>query len=328
MYQPTPVNKGLCGEDSTGAGLMNFCVIITHDYGDYADALAASLQQALGGFRLYTLVIGGPVPKFRSRNIVPLEIEDVQHPTIDALKRKYLSVGRSDEFRWSMKSVFLSHLLDQGIEKVVFVDPDICFFADPAFLFDQLDRARVLLTPHWRCPNPTHDESNFRILQTDGLFNAGFVGVSQGAQAALKWWGEACLYRCDVCPSEGFFVDQAYLDMMPIYFEDVEIVRHRGCNVANWNLSENTRELIDGRVLIRGHDPVIFIHFTASTIRGILDGRDAHLRPHLDQWFRWRGVGESEYDRYLTVTADSGETDSLFWRGVRKARRYVSGAVL
>ena len=38
----------------------------------------------------------------------------------------------------------------------------------------------------------------------------------------------------------------------------------------------------DGQVCINGKDPVVFIHFTKSTIRGIVKGEDALLAPFLD----------------------------------------------
>jgi len=272
---------------------MNFCTIITADYASYPDSLAASLDELGCEFRLFTLVTGSDVPRFRSQKIVSLQVDDVPDPMTDALKEKYFDVGRADEFRWSMKSVLMLHLLeDIGLERVIFVDPDVAFFSDPSFLFDGLTRARVLLTPHWRCPDPGRDPWNFADLQTNGLFNAGFIGVSRGSEPALRWWSGVCLYRCDKRPEEGLFDDQAYLDLMPVYFEGVEILRHRGCNVANWNLSENRRVIADDGSVRVGGDPLVFIHFTQSTIRGILNGEDEKLRAHLDRWIGWAPKGD------------------------------------
>ena len=85
-------------------------------------------------------------------------------------------------------------------------------------------------------------------------------------------------------PERGLFVDQAYLDLLPIYFESVKILRHRGCNVANWNQIECQREENQPGVITINGFPLVFIHFTASTIRGIEAGDDPLLRDHLARY--------------------------------------------
>jgi hypothetical protein len=184
-----------------------------------------------------------------------------------------------------MKAVFLNYLIEHAErEKVIYADNDIYFFNDYNFLFDELDRNTVILMPHWRVCDPTVDPVNFFSLYTSGLYNAGCVGVNKNAVAALRWWAQACLYICEKDASKGQFDDQAHLNLLPIYFEDVAIIKHRGCNVANWNQVECERVQKDGSVLINGKDPVVFIHFTRSTIRGILKGNDALLKPFLEEY--------------------------------------------
>ena len=91
-----------------------------------------------------------------------------------------------------------------------------------------------------------------------------------------------CEYACEKDREKGLFDDQIYLNILPVYFENVGIIRHRGCNVANWNQVECRRTIQnDGTVLINGLYPVIFIHFTASTIKGILNGSDSALISYL-----------------------------------------------
>jgi hypothetical protein len=196
------------------------------------------------------------------------------------LQEKY---GRQDMdcFRWSMKSVFLKALLEEA-DQAFFVDPDTCFFGPFGFLNDELAGNSVLLTPHWRSSRPAADERNFGLLRLDGLFNAGFVGATRAGIPALEWWAEACEYRCARDRSRGFWNDQGYLDLLPVYFEGVRILRHKGCNVADWNRVECPRSAgPDGSVQIAGEWPLVFVHFTRSTVRGIREGRDPVLAPPL-----------------------------------------------
>jgi hypothetical protein len=72
---------------------------------------------------------------------------------------------------------------------------------------------------------------------------------------------------------------------MPIFFDGVYSLKHRGCNVANWNRLECRREKqVDGTVQINDQYPIVFIHFTKSTITGILTGEDASLMPYFKKF--------------------------------------------
>jgi hypothetical protein len=301
-----------------------FCTIITKSHLGYAEALAKSLHAYDDEFLLYALVVDSDQRDKSRPGFTVLSLPEVNCELSGLLARRYLKFGKHDEFRWSMKSVLLLHLLGmEKVRKVIFVDPDIAFFNDPSFLFDLLDGNSVLLTPHWRCNDPSRDPANFRMLMSEGHFNAGFVAVSAGAEEALEWWARICLARCERARSEGLFVDQSYLNLLPVYFDKVQIIRHRGCNVANWNLEMNRRELVDGEVKINGNDPVVFIHFTNSTIRGILRGEDGHLRPHLVQWLKWRDVGLESVAHLATPPAAGGVSGGRR-SGVHRARKRLS----
>ena len=172
-----------------------------------------------------------------------------------------------------------------GRDKIIFVDGDIFFYSDFSFIYDRLDDASVLLTPHWRSRDPHLDPSNFQDMLNQGIYNAGFIAVHERALPALDWWAKVCAYKCAIEPSKGFFGDQTYLNLMHVYFEGVEILKHQGCNVANWNRHECQRVKSENdEVLINGRYPVVFIHFTGSTIRGIVRGNDGLLGKYVQTY--------------------------------------------
>ncbi len=186
-------------------------------------------------------------------------------------------------FRWSMKSVFIKYLLQkQNFDKVIFTDSDIFFFHDYNFLFNELESNDVLITPHWRTSNPNIDAANFITLYTSGLYNGGFFAANKNAIAALDWWSMSCVFTCEKNRLNGQFGDQSHLNLLPIYFDNVKIIKHRGCNVANWNLVECKRTKTNDTILINNEYPIVFIHFTNSTIRGIESGEDKNLEEFLD----------------------------------------------
>ncbi len=266
-----------------------FCTIITASHLDYALALHFSLLQFEAEAPFYVLITDelpedkldwAQLPQFKLLKLSSFNANEQAKAIIE----KYREAP--DFMRWSLKSVLMLYLLeDLSFDEVVFLDCDLCFYEELSPIKQQLSRASVLLSPHWRSRDPISDPANFRLNFTDGMYNGGFVGASQAGIEALKWWRDACLYRCERTREEGLYVDQKYLDIMPAQFQGTQINHHRGCNVANWNLSENTRTKGEnGEILIRGKWPIIFIHYSGSTVRGILKGEDPLLRSHFDQW--------------------------------------------
>jgi hypothetical protein len=211
----------------------------------------------------------------------------------------------------------MSYLLENGFAKVLYVDADIFFFQAYDFLFEALDSASVILTPHWNNADPLVNELSFVSLFTCGIFNAGFVGAGRGGLPALQWWSRACHYKMGMLPLQGIYDDQRYLDVLPVKFENVQIIRHRGCNVATWNQRECKRIPVNGKVLINGTYPVIFIHMNRMLVTEILKGHDELLRPYLDEFrktFEEEGARLNDFIRDIDKYAAAGRIMKLKWQ--------------
>ena len=101
-------------------------------------------------------------------------------------------------------------------------------------------------------------EANFKV----GLYNAGFFAANKHAADALKWWADCCLYNMTKSTWRGMFDDQKYLDLLPIKFNGVKILKHLGCNLAGWNyadysITQNTKN----DIVINEKEALVFIHF-------------------------------------------------------------------
>lgn len=262
------------------------CTIITSNYLPYAVTLFHSLRQHVEKVNLYVLIIDDGES---DRSILPeedlhlLHISDLLNfgPT-DILLNKYQN--RPDALRWSMKPVLIQYLLEQGHEKVIFTDCDIYFINNGNFLFDELEDAAILLSPHWTTPDPQERESDFLAFFNFGAYNAGFIGATRKGIPALKWWAEACLYRIEVNHQEGLHNDQKYLDALPVFFEEVKILRHKGCNISFWNQQVCQRKIVNGQLMINGSYPVVFIHFNKNYIPELLEGNDREVFPYFEEF--------------------------------------------
>lgn len=229
-----------------------FCTISTFHHLYKAYALADSL--AVFDCKLIVLLVDGAVEKtLKHQNISFLGLKDLTVDGSSSIIDKY--ARNQDKLRWALKPVLLLELLKTH-DKIVYVDNDIFFFNSPQFLFDELGDFSILLTPHFYPASPKKNqtwlEANFRI----GLYNAGFIAVNINAIDALEWWRDCCLYEIKKSYWRGLFDDQKYLDLFPILFNGVKILKNRGCNLAGWNDEVSLEK-----------DQLIFVHFNTFTIK-------------------------------------------------------------
>src|SRR4030095_5777246 len=296
-----------------------FFTIITADYYPYAVALYKSLKKYDPNVLLQVFVTDSEPPPHQNNDLSGLKIIPVktlqEYSFIENLYRKYAHIDMNF-FRWSLKPVLICYLLENGFEKVFFTDCDIFFFHDYHFLFDELNESDVILTPHWHNANPLTDENSFVHLLTSGMFNAGFIGANRGGVPALQWWADACHFKMGVFKSLGIHDDQRYLDVLPVKFENVKIIRHKGCNLSSGNDEECKRELINGSVLINGQYPIIFIHFSPTMAKQILKGHDPLLLPYFNQYkrvFEESGYRLSDFIQKIDTYASPNALKKVKW---------------
>lgn len=261
--------------------MNTFCTIITADHLPLAKALEASLKQH-GSTGLQVLVVDAEESSRDQPGI--LHLDDLVHaPFFKEIEKKYAHTNK-DHFRWALKPVLIGHLLEKAFEKVIFLDPDLFFVNRYNFLFDLLDQNSILLTPHWADLDVINSEDSVLSVLRNGLFNAGFVAASRKGLPAIQWWAGMCHYKMERRQELGIYDDQKYLDMLPVQFEEVLVLKNQGCNLASWNIQTCRREMQNGKLLINGRYEPVFIHFAKDTIANILNRNDAFLRPYLDEY--------------------------------------------
>lgn len=170
------------------------------------------------------------------------------------------------EFCTAVKGTMMRMLLEQGADKVVYLDPDIAVFESLQLVVDALDTHDVVITPHQLAP----DEKHHAIVDNEicsmrfGIYNLGFVAVANRGSGIqfTDWWEKRLLGWCHDNVAGGIFVDQKWCDHVPGLFDKVLVLRDPGCNVASWNLSQRRITVNDsGRVESNGV-PLRFFHFT------------------------------------------------------------------
>jgi len=264
-----------------------FGTIITADYLHYALALNDSLLK-FQTIPLYVLIVDRKIDQTPVKKTFPniniLYLDDIQKTKLaHKIITKYQGVN-DDALRWSLKPVLLNYLTNK-YQKAIYLDCDLYFFNDFEFVFEELDHNNILITPHWRNKSPGTKCNSFEFLFSQGLYNAGFVACNKKAKIVMDWWAKCCEYKCEKILNIGIYDDQAYLNLIPIYFDNIKILKHQGCNVAEWNYEECARIKIGkGEVLINGIYPIVFVHFTKQTIYDIKIRKDILLTTHLTEF--------------------------------------------
>jgi hypothetical protein len=300
--------------------MHTFCTIITTNYFPKALALYKSLAKYNSEVELHVLVADNETPPGIAadfRKIKIITIADLEgFSLVKDLYNKYAHIN-IDNFRWSMKPVFASWLLENGCDKLIYADCDMFFVNDYKFLFDELDSHAFILTPHWHNTDPLFNKESFLSNFTSGIFSAGFFGATKDGLPALTWWANACHFMMGNNISLGVHDDQRYLDIVPVVFGNTKIVRHRGCNIGSWNHKESSRSEINGEILINKRYPVIFIHFDEMLVSEILKGHDPFLSRYLNEYkkvFDESGFTLNNYITTLDLEVKAGTLRKLKWK--------------
>lgn len=165
------------------------------------------------------------------------------------------------ELSYAATPLLIGHLLEAGLEGVLFLKQETLVLDRLDPLFEMLDRHTVLLTPHLLEPAGGGDvlERERNVLRA-GVYNGGVAGLARGAEArqVVRWWQEKTRRLCLLDVEHGLHYEQRWLDFVPGMAPGCGIVRDPGINVGHWNLAERRIEVRGGRVTACGAPCRIF----------------------------------------------------------------------
>jgi glycosyltransferase involved in cell wall biosynthesis len=243
------------------------CTICCNNYLAHATVLARSFLRHHPAGRFVIALADRVHPDVaypRDPRISVIETATLGIPAFDTVAFKYDVL----EFNTAVKPYLLETLLRRhGVERLLFLDPDILVLSPLHELFDALGRTPLLLTPHIRAPYADdHHPREIDILRA-GTFNLGFVGVAAHHQTwdLLAWWQARLYDGCTRAIDAGYFVDQKWMDLAPSLFPDHLVIRDGGCNAAYWNLHDRVIERRDDVYLADGA-PLRFFHFSGVDV--------------------------------------------------------------
>ena len=263
----------------------------TFSYLSRARILAQTLKAAHPDWVLWALILDEPPPNF-DYSICEHEFDRIFNAKQLPFPRFNAWIFKHDivEACTAVKGQMLVHLLEEGADKVVYLDPDIAVFHPLDEIERQLDRSSIILTPHQVDPNASEAAviDNELTSMQYGIFNLGFVAVcnDENGRAFAKWWAEQLYRACYADVENGIFTDQKYCDLVPALFADVFVVRDPGCNMASWNLSRRNMKITQDGTITVNDSPLKFYHFTKIGSAGDVM-TDRYARENIEVYEVW-----------------------------------------
>jgi hypothetical protein len=186
---------------------------------------------------------------------IPIKLADLESADPELLASK--TTRSRVEYYWTCGPAFISYVFDQypDITLLTYIDSDLYFFSAPDPIFEELEESSIGIIEH-RFPLRHSDRNRF------GIYNVGWLTFRRDhdGQQCVRWWRERCIDWCFDYVDGGRFGDQKYLDDWPVRFNRVRVIRHKGANLAPWNLA-NYSVTERGANFMVDDDALIFFHF-------------------------------------------------------------------
>jgi len=196
-----------------------------------------------------------------------IEAKDISIPAYEDMAFKYNLI----ELSTALKPFFYEYLFDRfQYQKIIYFDPDIYVYGSLIPLFDALDDHFMILTPHIiklsMIDRGSKPENDFLI---NGTYNLGFVAFNRSyeALAVLRWWKTRLKDKAYIDRTEGLFVDQKWMNLVPCFYDKgVFVSKNPGHNVAHWNMHERKLSCSQDHYLVDGW-PLVFFHFSGFDLQ-------------------------------------------------------------
>jgi glycosyltransferase involved in cell wall biosynthesis len=288
------------------------CTIIAKNYLSMARVLAESWNQFHPNSPLFVLLLDSPRGYFdpELEPFKTVEITELGVPNLEGFLFKYAILEAST----AVKPYLLRYLFQtQGIQKLLYLDPDIQLLSSLSTLRDYLDDYNILLTPHLTNPLPSDGQhpTDHSIMQS-GSYNLGFLGLRNGeiTRNLLDWWCEKLYHHCVVAIEKNLFVDQRWMDMVPGFYPGVRICREPGYNIAYWNVHERHVEGNPGTYTVNGK-PAYFFHYSGYDV-----DEPQKVSKHQTRYKRVSDLGETRhlYARYRQRVLANGWNETKNWK--------------
>ncbi len=264
--------------------------LCSNNYFAQALILAESFLLHNPGFEFYVGLIDQKSDdiNYQQFNVTVLPVADIE-PDIYDLAIKYNII----ELNTAVKPHYFLHFINTlKASEIFYLDPDICIYQPFDELSLLLESNDILLTPHILTPIPLDGKTPFENdFLNFGLYNLGFLGlkVTDNTISMLRWWKERTYTYGYHQLAKGLFVDQLWMNLVPILFKRALVIDHPGYNIGPWNLHERFLSKNEGSYYVNSQSLLFFYHFSNldpsdnTKVHSVLNRYTLNNRPDLKE---------------------------------------------
>lgn len=236
-----------------------FCTYFDRNYLLRGIALYHSMRKHCAPFHFWMLCMDvesfETLSKMDLPHVTLISLVDFEMGDADLLKAK--SNRMIFEYYFTCTPSLCLYILDnfQEVNMITYVDSDLYFFSNADSVYDEIGDHSIAIIEHRFTPK-LHSKVCY------GIYNVGLLSFRRDENGvnALRWWRDKCNEWCYDRVEEGRFADQKYLDDWPIRFKNLIILKHKGANLAPWNI-ENYKILFQKDRIFVDDQPLVFYHF-------------------------------------------------------------------
>jgi hypothetical protein len=189
-----------------------------------------------------------------------IELKNIGLNYLDELADRY----STRELCTAVKPSFFKYFFSRNYETVVYLDPDILVYHPFETMEKELISHDIIITPHTLSQMDDENEQQEETLLNAGIYNLGFIAIknSNVGKEMTEWWEKRLRKKAFINFEKGLFTDQIWINLVPIFYQNVKILLDKGYNVAYWNLHERFIKKINGNYFINEAHPLVFFHFS------------------------------------------------------------------
>lgn len=248
------------------------CTIATKSHVSIAVAALASYARHNPGTQLFLLLIDsnrdcyGDYLQVDSDSVIELLYLS---ELVDEADLTYLSFAYN-AFELCCAARPILHAYLYGLEDLdtwLYVDSDTYCLANIEDIFDVSAKKSISLTPHIS----SFEYQNYPEFIASGLYNGGFLGLSKldESKRFIDWFFSLDFFdeksvKAPTFYNGNIYVDQKWLDLVPIFFQEIHQILDEGINAGHWRLFKNGSFTLrkDSNKLYINNSPLRVFHFS------------------------------------------------------------------
>lgn len=239
--------------------------ICTNNYLAQVKVLAESIKNYAPEYRFY-LFLADEFDNGIDYKGLGFEVILAKSLPIDffSLVKKYNII----ELNTCIKASCFKYLFKETKADIIhYFDPDIALFNDIQHLDNHFNTSSILITPHILTPITWQEGSpNENLFLNHGIYNLGYLGLKKSKDTfeLLDWWENRTLNWGYYRTRQGLFVDQLWINYVPIFFPDSsKVLTDPEFNMGPWNLHERSLSYTEGKFMVNNKYPLTFYHFSS-----------------------------------------------------------------